>query len=725
MITDEHSQTHRGDGSRLEDYYCYRLPVLSPISGRVVRVIDKLADNPVGTVSGGNNWGNLLILHDARGFYVELSHFAPQSIRVKEGEWVERGAVLGLCGNSGFSPQPHIHLQVQATDGLGAATLPFSFASYCNGDRYHANSLPGEQAQVEPLYVDKHLDDVTGFVLDDLHEYEVWRAGKPVDRFSLHVKIAVDGTHYFETERGRLYFGKHDGTFYVYRVEGDDPYLRQLFLAMPRLPLAYKPRLAWCDFVPLRVATSGVKRSLAGLAAFFWPRLSCVRVTQTFLGRHTIESVIESRVLGLQSTARVELDGQYGFASVAIGDLEFRKSNTRNCAVRLPQPPALKSAKRSEEMTRYGLVCLAALAAIAVGGAVVTASKSDPSVRPAVQRSVEYERAGNQAKAVETLREQLAAHPQHYTINLRLGWLLYLSGKHSDAAGFYQVAVQAAPKSIEAKLGQLLPLLADGKYEAAEAVAAKIVKDDPGNYYANLRLAIARRMQRKSDEAEAVVQRMLAAYPADVLFLAEQAALQAAAPEKQTTAGTGPKQDAKSSEAVRKSVEYEKSQDYRKAIQEILAQYDAHPEDYTFNLRLGWLCYLAGDYRRAVKYYDLAIQLAPQAIEPKLGRLLPLLADTRYAEAQSTAEQVVRVDPGNYYGNLRLAFALRMQGRFASAEPVVQRMLAAYPADIPFLLESALLDVAQNKKESAQETFAEVLSLDPNNAVAKPYAAKP
>ena len=107
---------------------------------------------------------------------------------------------------------------------------------------------------------------MTSFVLDDLHEYEVWRAGKPIDRFSLHVKIASDGTYYFETERGRLYFGKYDGTFYVYRVDGDDPYLRQLFLALPRLPLAYKPRLAWCDFVPLRVATSGIRRSLAGLA---------------------------------------------------------------------------------------------------------------------------------------------------------------------------------------------------------------------------------------------------------------------------------------------------------------------------------------------------------------------------------------------------------------------------------------------------------------------------
>ena len=434
--------------------------MLAPISGRVVRVIDKLPDNPVGTVRGGNNWGNLVILHDARGFYVELSHFAPQSIRVKEGQWIERGAILGLCGNSGCSPQPHIHLQVQVSDSLGAATLPFSFVSYSLGDQYHANDLPGEGTQVEPLHADRHLSDVTSFVLDDLHEYEVWRAGKPADRFALHVKIAVDGTYYFETERGRLYFGQHDGTFYAYRVEGDDPYLRQLLLALPRLPLAYKQGLAWGDYVPLRVATTGVKRSVAGLAAFLWPQLSGVHVRQRFVGRKTIESLIESRILGLHTTARVELDELCGFASVTIGDVEFRKTNTRNTAVRLSQPAASLSPARSENMTRYALIGLAGIALATVAGAVVTASKGESPTRPAVQRSVEYERASDYAKAIATLQEQLATHPKHYTSNLRLGWLYYLSGDYRQAVKYYDAAIQLTPQAVEPKLGRLLPLLA-------------------------------------------------------------------------------------------------------------------------------------------------------------------------------------------------------------------------------------------------------------------------
>ena len=145
VIADEQGKTHRGDGSRLHDYYCYRMPVLAPVRGRVLKVVDDVEENLAGRVDGDRNWGNLVLLEDPRGFCVEVSHFAHRTIRVQEGQSVERGAMLGLCGNSGYSAQPHIHVQVQADARVGAPTLPFSFVSYRHGDVYHANDLPHEQ----------------------------------------------------------------------------------------------------------------------------------------------------------------------------------------------------------------------------------------------------------------------------------------------------------------------------------------------------------------------------------------------------------------------------------------------------------------------------------------------------------------------------------------------------------------------------------------------------
>jgi len=52
-----------------------------------------------------------------------LAHFKRGSITVKPGDKVKRGQVLGQCGNSGNSSEPHIHYHLQHSpilqDGLG------------------------------------------------------------------------------------------------------------------------------------------------------------------------------------------------------------------------------------------------------------------------------------------------------------------------------------------------------------------------------------------------------------------------------------------------------------------------------------------------------------------------------------------------------------------------------------------------------------------------------
>jgi urea transporter/murein DD-endopeptidase MepM/ murein hydrolase activator NlpD len=325
VIAGEDGRTHRGDGTRLEDYHCFRKPVLSPARGRVVQVIDDLPDRPPGGADSSHNWGNLVILQDARGQFVELSHFAEKSIRVQVGQWVERGAPLGQCGNSGYSPQPHIHIQVQATDAVGAPSLPFSFVSFLEGNEYRANHLPAEGGAVEPLFRDKHLDNLTNFVLDETVEYRLLRPGRPEGRLLARVRMAVDGTFFLETARGCLYFGKHEGTFYFYRLDGDDPGLRILFLALPRLPLARRDRLTWSDHVPARWVAAGPAQAALGLLASVNPALATARVTLEFAGENQVATVIHSGPLHRRRTATVELDPVKGFAGVTLDDVTLRR----------------------------------------------------------------------------------------------------------------------------------------------------------------------------------------------------------------------------------------------------------------------------------------------------------------------------------------------------------------------------------------------------------------
>lgn len=361
-------------------------------------------------------------------------------------------------------------------------------------------------------------------------------------------------------------------------------------------------------------------------------------------------------------------------------------------------------------MTVTAILCLATLAAVV--GSDGTASNTDPQIREALKRSCEAEKSRDYGKGIEALLEQYRAHSGHYALSLRLGWLHYLDGKQDQAERYYKAAVEAAPKSIEAKLGYLLPLLAAAKYDETETLARRIIAVDAENYYGNLRLAVALRLQNKATEAREIVERMLAAYPTDSSFLAEAAALGASQNSVYATA------NAKVLAAIGESSQAEAKGDYAAAIKALAVPYHVHPKDYLLNLRAGWLYYLARDYAKSAQYYHTATVAATRSIEAKLGAMLAGLAQEKYTVVEAQGETLLQRDRGNYYGNLRLAVALRLQKKYASADKIVQRMLAAYPNDVYWLNESGQLSLAEGKKEAAQRAFTDVLALDPENYTA-------
>jgi urea transporter len=327
VITDDSGRTSSDAGTELTDYLCFNKPVLAPVRGRVVQVVNELPDNPIGQPDTVNNWGNLVIIQDPRGFHVALSHFAQDSITVKAGDWIERGRVLGRCGNSGYSPEPHIHVHAQLADSPGAASVPFSFVSYLDHGVFHANDLPPEESRIEPLYANRRLENQLNFALDEEYRYDVRHRDRSLDELRLCVRMEVDGTFYFDSGRARLYFGRHEGTFYFYRLTGRDPRLEPLMLALPRLPLAYRESLTWHDHLPAGLVTSGWRTLFTGLASSFWARLAEVRVSLRFAGETVVESTVESRLLTTPQNGRVTFGHQKGFASVVFGEWQLTRKD--------------------------------------------------------------------------------------------------------------------------------------------------------------------------------------------------------------------------------------------------------------------------------------------------------------------------------------------------------------------------------------------------------------
>jgi hypothetical protein len=116
-------KTRRGKSDGNEDYYAFGREVLAPADGTVIEVIEGVHDNKPGSMNPFSGVGNCVMIQHRPDEVSLIAHFKQGTIKVKQGDHVMRGQVLGLCGNSGNSSEPHIHYHLQHSpviqDGLG------------------------------------------------------------------------------------------------------------------------------------------------------------------------------------------------------------------------------------------------------------------------------------------------------------------------------------------------------------------------------------------------------------------------------------------------------------------------------------------------------------------------------------------------------------------------------------------------------------------------------
>ena len=143
--------THAGDGAANADYFCWDEPVLAPAAGRVVAAADSVADNVPGEMDEAAPVGNHVVIDHGEGEFSFLAHLRRGSVAVAEGDAVEAGAVLGACGNSGRSSEPHLHYHLQTTPTFGAgAGLPAPFHGYTVGGTAVERGEPVRGQSVTP-----------------------------------------------------------------------------------------------------------------------------------------------------------------------------------------------------------------------------------------------------------------------------------------------------------------------------------------------------------------------------------------------------------------------------------------------------------------------------------------------------------------------------------------------------------------------------------------------
>ncbi len=118
---DANSQQSNGDSNKNENWPTYGQKAIAVMDAKVVSVLDGLPERvpnalPPDTTMQ-NVTGNHVILDIGRGYYAFYAHLQPGSLKVKVGDYVKRGQVLALLGNSGNTTAPHLHFHV--SDGIG------------------------------------------------------------------------------------------------------------------------------------------------------------------------------------------------------------------------------------------------------------------------------------------------------------------------------------------------------------------------------------------------------------------------------------------------------------------------------------------------------------------------------------------------------------------------------------------------------------------------------
>ena len=354
---------------------------------------------------------------------------------------------------------------------------------------------------------------------------------------------------------------------------------------------------------------------------------------------------------------------------------------------------------------------------------------TDPD-RAAFFRSIAAETASNFDDAIDALDDVDLDGPAGYFIHVRLGWLSYLKGEFEKSAESYRTAIKVNRESTEARVGLMLPLMAEEQYEEVVTVARKTLSIAPNNYLASLRLAFALRMLEQYEESVEETGRLIERLPTDLDAIAAHVltlidmkehdeadhflhqmllidpdndfALEKLDANKpvddyngngEVDIHRGKYGDAidSSLEALRQSFHRsylaEKEGNYDDAIKILDAVGDVGDDRYYVFQRLGWLHYMRGNFGKSFDYYVAATEEVPTSTEARVGYMLPLLAVKNYAMVIEVANQVLEVDPRNFYANLRMAVALRESDRLDESLSIVRSLVWATPSDLDALAE--------------------------------------
>lgn len=271
IILDEEMKSFYAAADSPALFYCYNKPILAPADGYIYDIVNHVEDNEINNVNIEQNWGNSIIMNHLDGHFSQISHIKKDSVVVNIGDYVTKGSVIASVGNSGRSPEPHIHFQVQHVPVVGAKTSVMPFAYFIErkdkGLSLKINSVPEEGTFVSNV-------EVVPFIFKSFNFLPTKKMKISVGEFEFPIEIKTDAYNHLYLHcvktGARAYF-TNDGilfSFVAYQGNRKSP-LFILYQACYTILQAFYPTIIIKDSFSLDLYMNFALRALQDVFAPF------------------------------------------------------------------------------------------------------------------------------------------------------------------------------------------------------------------------------------------------------------------------------------------------------------------------------------------------------------------------------------------------------------------------------------------------------------------------
>lgn len=138
MYVEEDGTIREGELEKNESYPTHGVEILAVANGIVVALKDSIPENVPHsdemaiTMTRETASGNSITIDIGNNIYAHYAHFIPNSLKVKLGDKVSKGQVIGLLGNSGSSTGPHLHFHLETASKypLGGEGIPYHLQGF-------------------------------------------------------------------------------------------------------------------------------------------------------------------------------------------------------------------------------------------------------------------------------------------------------------------------------------------------------------------------------------------------------------------------------------------------------------------------------------------------------------------------------------------------------------------------------------------------------------------